>query len=156
MVNVFGDRGVSSDGQSGPRGPRGDTEKSGINGMCRWIPDLTLQQFQRNETCCCFLLTDPAKDLTKTADKYITWISRSGSKKMNAILNPSKKVLHISKNHNALVFIKSLYEVEDIVLSPAKPGYISLWVAYLVVGDEDQTIVTNYSDDNPNLYWCRL
>ena len=70
---------------------------------------------------------------------------------MNATLNPTKKVLHISKNHNALVFIKLLYEVEDIVLSPAEPGYVSFCVTYLVVGDEDQTIVTNYDDDNPNL-----
>ena len=110
MVNVFGDRGASSDNKPGPRGPRGvkgDHRKSGIDDMCRWIPDLTLEQFQRNETCC-FLLTNPAKDLIKTAGgAYVTWISRSGSK-TNAILNPSKKVLRISNAHNALVFIKSL------------------------------------------------
>ena len=81
MVNVFGDRGASSDGsQPGPRSPRGvkgDPGKSGIDNMCRWIPDLT-EQFQKNETSC-FQLTDPAKDLTKTAGgAYVTWLSRSG------------------------------------------------------------------------------
>ena len=69
----------------------------------------------------------------------MTWISR-----INAIQNPSKKVLRIPKTHNALVFIKSLYEVKDVVLSPFK----SLCVTYLILGDEDQTIVTNYDEDN--------
>ena len=152
MVNVFGDRDASSNTQPGPRGPRGakgNPRKSGIDDICRWIPDLTLEQFQKNETCC-FQLTYPAKDLTKSAGgAYVSWISRSGSK-MNAIQNPSKKVLHISKTHNALVFIKSLHEVKDVVLSPVK-SYVSLCVKYLILGDEDQTIVTNYDEDNPNL-----
>ena len=33
MVNVFGDRGASSDGQSGPRGPRGVKGDPGKSGM---------------------------------------------------------------------------------------------------------------------------
>ena len=152
MVNVFGDRGASPDTRPGPCGPRGTKEdpgKSGIEDMCRWIPDLTLEQFQKRETCC-FLFKDPAKDLTKTAGgAYVTWISRSGSK-MNGIYKPSEKVLYISKTHNALVFIKLLYEVKDAVLSPVK-SHVSLCVTYLVLGDEDQTIVTNYNKDNPNL-----
>ena len=90
---------------------------------------------QKSETYC-FLLTDPAKHLTKTAGgAYMTGISRSGSKK-NAIQNPSKKVLHISKTHNALVFIKLM---KDVVLSPVK-SYVSFCVTYLIPGDEDQTI----------------
>ena len=73
--------------------------------MCQWIPDLTLGQFQKNETCC-FLLTDPAKDLIKTDDEYVTWISQFVSKKKAIAIHPSKKVAHISMTHNALVFIK--------------------------------------------------
>ena len=69
MVNIFGDRGVSSDDQQpGPRGHRGVKGYPGrsvIDDMCRWMPDLTLEQFQKNETCC-FRLTHPAKDLIKT------------------------------------------------------------------------------------------
>ena len=41
MVNVFCDRGTSSNGQPGPRGPRGvngDPGKSGMDDMRRWIP----------------------------------------------------------------------------------------------------------------------
>ena len=124
MVNVFGDhtsmgqpglRGPPGrSGSKGDQGPKGDSGRSGIAEMYRWIPNLILEQFQKNETCC-FLLTDSAKDLIKTADKYVTWNSRSGSK-MNTIQNPSKKVFHISKIHNSLVFIKSLYGVDDVVL----------------------------------------
>ena len=69
---------------------------------------------------------------------------------MNAIKNPSKRVLHISKTRNALVFIKSLYDVKDVVLSPVK-SYISICVTFLVVGEQDQTIISNYDEDNPNL-----
>ena len=57
---------------------------------------------------------------------------------MNAIQNPSKKVFHIPKTHNALVFIKSLHEVKDGC------------VTYMVLGDEDQTIISNYDEDNPD------
>ena len=67
MVNVFGDRGASSaNGQQGPRGPRGPKGPKGDSGgggdggvddMCRWIPDLVLDQFQEHETCC-FKITD--------------------------------------------------------------------------------------------------
>ena len=90
--------------------------------MCGWLPDLTLEQFQKNETCC-FKLTDLAKDLIKTGGgEYVNWISCSVSKKKAvAIANPSKKVLHILEKHNVLVFIKSLYEVDVVVLSPSKP-----------------------------------
>ena len=56
----------------------------------------------------------------------------------------------ISRKHNALVFIKSLYEVEDVVLSLVK-SYISICVTFLVVGEQDQTIISNYDEDNPNL-----
>ena len=45
---------------------------------------------------------------------------------------------------NALVFIKSLYDVENVVLIPSDPSYVSL--TYLVVGEEDQTIIS--SSDN--------
>ena len=69
---------------------------------------------------------------------------------MNAIQNPSKKVLHISKTHSALVFIKSLYEVKDVVLSPVK-SYISICLTFLVMGEHDQTIISNYDEENPNL-----
>ena len=122
MVNIFGDRGVSSDdqhqpGPSGPRGMKGDPGRSGIYDMCRWMPDLTLEQFQKNKTCC-FLLTDPRKDLIKTAaGTYVTWISQSVGKKNAVAIHPSKKVLCASKTHNALAFDKSLYVVDDVALS---------------------------------------
>ena len=53
-------------GEHGPQGSKGDPGRSGIGDMCRWIPNLTLEQFQKNETCC-FKLTDPAKDLQNPA-----------------------------------------------------------------------------------------
>ena len=113
---------MTNNQDQGP-GVKGDHGRSGIDDMCRWMSDLTLEQFQKNETCC-FLLTHPAKDLIKTAGgAYKTWISRSGSLKMDAIKNPSKKVLHISKTHNALVFVKSLYDIDELFYHQLNPMF---------------------------------
>ena len=50
-----------------------------------------------NETCC-FLLTDPRKDLIKTAaGTYVTWISQSVGKRNDVAIHPSKKVFRASK-----------------------------------------------------------
>ena len=156
MVNIFGDRESGATGARGPVGPRGlkgvkgDHGKSGINDMCRWIPDLVLEQFQTNETCC-FKLTDPSTDLHKDkSGAYVTWISRSASK-MNAVADdPSKQVLHISKEQNALVFDKSLYYVDGIVVAPLAPSYVYMCVTFQVEGEHDQTIVSNYDPANPH------
>ena len=84
MVYAFGDRDASSDNKPGPRGHRGlkgDPGKSGIDDMCRWIPDLRLEQFQRDKPAA-FLLTDPAKDLIKTADgAFSSWIKNKSHTK---------------------------------------------------------------------------
>ena len=62
-------------GSRGPKGLKGDCGKSGIDDMCRWIPDLVLDQFQTNETFC-FKLTDPASDLKlDVGGAYVTWVS---------------------------------------------------------------------------------
>ena len=159
MVNVFGDRGASSDGQPGPRGPRGpkgskgDPEKSGgggMNDMCRWIPDIVLEQYQEHETCC-FKITDVSKDLrTGAGGAYVTWVSRS-TVKMNAVaIHPSKHLLHISNKQNALVFDKSLYEVYDIVFAPLDPSYVYVCVTFQTDDEHDQTIVSNYDVANPD------
>ena len=141
MVNVFGDRGASSDGQPGPRGPRGpkglkgDPGKSGIDDICRWIPDLVLEQFQKHETCC-FKMTDPSKDLqVGSGGAYITWIFRSAPEKNAVAIHPSKQVHYISKKQNALVFNKSLYTVGDVVLSPANPNYVYVCVTFQTDGE---------------------
>ena len=78
MVNIFGDRergpkgergAPGPSGTSGSRGPKGlksGPRKSGggggIDDMCRWIPDLVLEQFQEREYCC-FKIADVLKDL---------------------------------------------------------------------------------------------
>ena len=114
MVNVFRDH--TSYGQLGPRGPpgrsgsKGDQGPNGDSGRSG-IVDVSMDTGSD-------IGTIPARELIKTADEYVTWNSRSALK-MNAIQNPSKKVLHISKTHSALVFIESLYEVDDVVLSPS-------------------------------------
>ena len=57
-------------------------------------------------------------------------------------------MLHITEKHNALVLINSLYGVDDVALSPSKPAYVCVCVTYLVLYDKDQTIISNYDEDN--------
>ena len=130
---------------------KGDPGKSGgIDDMCRWIPGLVLEQFQEHETCC-FKLTDSSKDSQMgSGGTYGTWISRSASKKNAVAIHPSKQVFHISKKHNALLFDKSLYWVEDVMLSPYKTGYVYVCVTFQTDGEHEQTIISNYDQDNPD------
>ena len=60
-------------------------------------------------------------------------------------------MLHISEKHNALVFGKSLYWVKDVILFPFTLKYVSICVTFQVDGEHDQTITSNYDDDNPDL-----
>ena len=145
MVNIFGDRESGPKGARGAPGPagppgsrgakglKGDHGKrggdgDGIDDMCRCIPDLVLEQFQERETCC-FKITDLSKYLHKGKDgAYVTWISRSASKKNAVAIHPSKHVHHISQKENALVFDKSLYMVDDVVLVHSHPSYVYVCV----------------------------
>ena len=165
MVNIFGDRGGGREeekgsrgerGSIGPIGPRGgkgrkgDDGSGGIDDMCRWIPKLVLEQFQQDEVCC-FTLADPHKDLiVGKGGAYTTWLSHSNTKK-NAVADdhPSKQVLHISKTHNALVFDKSLYWVDDIfIVGPTSdPCYTYICITFQIEGETDQFIVSNYHDE---------
>ena len=123
---------------------KGDRGKSGIDYICRWIPDLVvLEQFQKSETCC-FKHTDPHKYLKVGAGgAYVTWISRPASKKDAVAIRPSNDVLHISEKHNALVFDKSLHEVDDVVLAPYDPRYVHVCATF--------QFITNYDPDSPDL-----
>ena len=92
MVDVFGDRGVGSIGAQGPpghtgspgppcahgsKGGKGDIDNSGFDAFCKWIPNLALDGFQKEEVGC-LLLTDPNTDVKPEGKKGITeWYSRS-------------------------------------------------------------------------------
>ena len=59
MVNIFGARGkgnrglrgvpgpIGPAGSRGPKGRKGDDGNSGIDDMCRWMPKLVLEQYQK-------------------------------------------------------------------------------------------------------------
>jgi len=159
MVDIFGGAVGSRNGSRGPRGlsgtkgDKGDPGTSGINDVCRWLPNIALNELRRKETCC-FTLTDPKKDLL--IDKkggYVKWFSRNTTSKHDAIaVRASKQVLHISDNHNALVFDNSLYEVDDVVLSVySLHSYVCVCVTYQIDGESDQVIISNYDDENPDM-----
>ena len=158
MVDIFGGAVGSRNGSRGPRGlsgakgDKGDPGKSGIDDVCRWMPNIALNEFRRNESCC-FTLTDPKKDLlVGQGGGYVKWLSKSKSKHDAIAVRASKHVLHISDKHNALIFDNSLYWVEDVILSLYNlHSYVCVCVTYQIEGESDQVIISNYDDDNPDL-----
>ena len=115
MVNGFGDREFGSigaqgppgsPGPQGPKGGNGDPDKSGFDAFCKWVPNLALDGFQKEEVGC-FLLTDPNTDVKREGKKDITdWYSRSPAK-MNAVTESGKecrRLVHIKDGYNAFIF----------------------------------------------------
>ena len=92
-----------ADSRRGPRGPKGDRGLQGpagasgtLESICRWMPSIVLNEFQKNEESC-LLLSNPTKDLSVgTGHTYVTWHSRSTSKKDAVAVYLSKEILHIT------------------------------------------------------------
>ena len=157
MVNIFGDRGedgaIGPVGEIGPRGAKGskgDPGTSGIDDMCRWLPKLVLEQFQKDEMCC-FTLEDPGKDLQKGAGGgYSTWLSHSKAKLNAVAIKPSKQIINISKTQNALRFENSLYKVDGAVISPipftSKHNYTCVCITFQVEGENDQFLFADWQN----------
>ena len=157
MVNKFGDdsrrrrsnlRGAK--GARGPPGPKGDPGRGGIDDMCTWIPNIVIGQFQRNEQLC-LLITEPSRDLHKGNGTYLSWLSRSTSgldAKADDDATASKSILHISEGKHALVFEKCMYWVDHLLIMP-QTGYTSICVTFMVDGNEDMTIVSDFSTITP-------
>ena len=96
---MFGDREVGSTGARGPtdhtgapglpgaQGPKGgkaDPGKSGFDALCKWILNLALDGFRKEEFGY-FLLTDPNTYGKRAGKKGITeWYTRSPTK-VNAV-----------------------------------------------------------------------
>ena len=168
MVNVFGDREIGSIGAQGPpghagppgpsdahgsKGGKGDPDKSGFDALCKWMPDLALDGFRKEEVDC-FLLTDPNTDVKREGKKGITeWYSRFPAK-MNAVAEPGigcKRLVHIKDGHNALIFDNSLYTQDDIIIPPFTPCYVCICATLSVEGENVQIIVTEFDLDNPDI-----
>ena len=157
MVDIFGGAVGSRNGSRGPRGlsgtkgDKGDPGTSGIDDVCRWLPNIALNELRINESCC-FTLAEPKKDLlVGQGGSYVKWLSKSKSKHDAIAVRASKQVLHISDKHNALIFDNSLYRVDNVVLSLYNPhSYVCVCVTYQIDGESDQVIISNYDDANPD------
>ena len=155
MVNIFGDRGedgaIGAVGETGPRGAKGskgDPGSGGIDDMCRWLPKLILEQFQKDEMCC-FTLEDPGKYLKKGGGGgYSTWLSHSKAKLNAVAIKPSKQIINISKTQNALRFDHSLYKVDGVVISPitSKHNYTCVCITFQVEEENDQFLFADWQD----------
>ena len=57
-----------SPGAQGPKGGKGDPGKSGFDAFCKWVPNLALDGFRKEEVGCS-LLTDPSIDVKRAGKK---------------------------------------------------------------------------------------
>ena len=52
----------------GPGGP------PGINVLCAYMPKTMMYNLRKFDERCCYLITDPAKDLKNESSKIISWL----------------------------------------------------------------------------------
>ena len=133
-VDIFGDCGTSS---SGPRGPAG---KDGFD-IVKWLPKFILSQFRKSEEWCCFLINDPGKDLEKSDESFVKWISRSDKKKNAVAIRASKSIKMIKEGHWGLNFNNSLYLTDDVDLSA---DYTFACVTFQLGGENEQFIFNDF------------
>ena len=161
---MFGDREVGSigaqgpaghtgppgpPGAHGPKGGKGDPGKSGFDAFYKWVPNLALDGFRKEEVGC-ILLTNT--DVKREGEKGITeWYSRSPTK-MIAVAESGKeykRLVHIKDGHNALTFDNSLYTQDDVIIAHFTPCYVC--TTFSVKEENDQIIVTDFDPDNPDV-----
>jgi len=128
-VDKFGDY----EGYKGKAGPRGPAGKDGLD-IAKWIPDFILSQFQKTERCC-FIITDPGKDLEKKYENYIKWITRSRVKYNAEAVRASKSIKLIKKGHWGLNFNNSLYRI----YKPLYSRYVT-FTCYVSIGCRQGTV----------------
>ena len=137
-VDIFGDCGTSS---SGPRGPAG---KDGFD-IVKWLPKFVLSQFQKSEELCCFVINDLGKDLEKSGEDYVKWISRSDKKKNAVAIKASKSIKLIKKEHWGLKFNSSLYHIALVPISSLQCVFAC--VTFQLDGENEQFIFNDFIDD---------
>ena len=147
-VDKFGD---CDEGEREKRGPPG---KNGFD-LCIWLPNAILENLQREEVYC-FTLTDLEKDIKRSGDDVVEWISRS-SVKLNLIVNTDKKPAkskELSPKWYALVCKESGYESDDILLfkyiDGIDCGFICL--TFRTSSDSVQTSISDFQTD-PTSYF---
>ena len=104
---MFGDREVGSigaqgppgsPGAQGPKGGKGDPGKSELDAFGKWVPNLALDGFRKEEVGC-FLLTDPNADVKRERKKGITeWYSHSPTKMNDAYSHVTFMYIYIPKS----------------------------------------------------------
>ena len=134
----------NTSGQRGPPGAKGERGESGFNVLCKWMPNLALDGFRKEEDGC-FVLTDSATDVKHDGKKITEWYSRS-LKKFNLSAEEGKectRLVTINEGHKALIFDKCLYTSDDLALTPRIDCYTYICVTFSVEGDHDQEIITD-------------
>ena len=95
MVDVFGDNDSfpTEQGPRGLRGPRVAAGTSGIDDLCKWMPNTMLKNLHEIEEQAYFVITDPLKDVRKNdkTKEIVEWISRSHNK-INLVGETPKRI----------------------------------------------------------------
>ena len=167
MVNVFGDNdGVSGlrgargpvgpvgpEGEEGPRGPRGekgDMGPSGLEELCKWLPDFTLRELQKTESCCYFFPRD-GSGYEKSGSVIEKMLSHSThpallDHSVDAVAVEKKgcnNTIPISHDRFALRFEGDmLYRGTGIQLVNPNHAWVCLCVTFQVTAQYDQWIVS--------------
>ena len=150
-IDIFGRSvtGRSGDrGETGPPGPRGPAGVGGLEMITRWFPALALEEFRKIELSC-LLLKNPHEDLlVGSGGKYVKWLSHKKFGHDAQAVIPSKHVLHIREEKNALYFKDNLYKLGDVSLSPIGiRSYTVIVITFKILQDREQFLISDWTQE---------
>ena len=151
-IDIFGRSvtGRSGDrGETGPPGPRGPAGVGGLEMITRWFPALALEEFRKIELSC-LLLKNPHEDLlVGSGGKYVKWLSHKKFGHDAQAVIPSKHVLHIREEKNALHFKDNLYKLDGVSLSSfGVRSYTVVAITFKILEDKEQFLISDWTQKN--------
>ena len=147
-----------ADGKEGARGPRGERglpgPSSSLEEMCKWMPNLILNNLQTHEEQCCLFIEDLDKDIERSPDGFYIrkWISRTGrGTALSPGMRASSDLVVAPKGRHALSFHrkKTEYIIYDLpLLYHDKTSFGYICVTFRTSSAVDQALLTNYRDES--------
>ena len=119
--------------------------------FCAWLPNTILNHLQEEDEICCFLLTDPAKDIKRNGKKQIVeWVNRNKKVGQNIIaeIPAAVDLIKIYGHQYALDFQRSRYWAPRMDLFVCSTGYGYFCITFRVDSGLG-SLVTNHKPNDP-------
>ena len=136
-------------GETGKTGERGAIGPSGLHDLCKWLPDFTLQEFRKTESCSYYFPVD-GSGFKKEEGKIMKFISHSTNPRYledpvdAASIEPCLHTTTLPRGGLAIEFEKNMaYRANGVKLARSDSTWVALCVTFRVKdAAADQWIVS--------------